>query len=448
VTNTPGHAPGPAASGWDVVGLDLHGVDLSGRNLSESWLTRANLVGAKLVGADLYRADAEGTDFSGADLSCASLVRANLDDAVLRGAVLDGADLVKASLCEVDASGASFRGTRFMGASLLGADLRGADLSYAVLRENSFKVTLDDETKVVGLSGTVFGPVRVVDRQGSEEREVGGVELEGWIRARGGDIRVLPLPGGPPRIDIDDPEVDMDAGQRLLYRGELFTGEVEERLGGAVVSRDRYVDGSGHGPSREWYVDGTPRSEATAWQGRPVGIAREWHPGGTLAAEQVFAADGLTMLEDRAWDEEGQPTRTWRAVGRDAVAAPARIDIDDHDVDMDDGERLFHKGVLYSGEVVEYQQGRMISLETYEDGIPNGPVRQWYSDGSPRAEGSMRRGFPVGESRTWHPDGTLATKRITTEDGHRPLVEFEWDESGEQIRAWQAPKGNCGDGTE
>ncbi|MET7609210.1 hypothetical protein ABZU45_32530 [Streptomyces avermitilis] len=26
------------------------------------------------------------------------------------------------------------------------------------------------------------------------------------------------------RIDIDDPEVDMDPGQRLLYRGELFTG--------------------------------------------------------------------------------------------------------------------------------------------------------------------------------------------------------------------------------
>ncbi|TQE15249.1 hypothetical protein Sipo8835_45855 [Streptomyces ipomoeae] len=106
---------------------------------------------------------------------------------------------------------------------------------------------------------------------------------------------------------------------------------------------------------------------------------------------------------------------------------------------MDDGERLLHKGVLYSGEVVEYQRGRMISLETYEDGVPNGPVRQWYSDGSPRAEGNMRRGFPVGESRTWHPGGTLATKRITSDDGHRPLVELEWDENGEQTRSWYAP---------
>lgn len=43
------------------------------------------------------------------------------------------------------------------------------------------------------------------------------------------------------RIDIDDPDVDMDQGQRVLYRGELFTGEAEERLGGVVVSLDSYV---------------------------------------------------------------------------------------------------------------------------------------------------------------------------------------------------------------
>lgn len=43
------------------------------------------------------------------------------------------------------------------------------------------------------------------------------------------------------RIDIDDPDVDMDQGQRVLYRGEPFTGEAEERLGGVVVSLDSYV---------------------------------------------------------------------------------------------------------------------------------------------------------------------------------------------------------------
>lgn len=206
---------GERIRGHDVIGLDLSGVDLSGTDLAECWFTDTKLVGAKLVGADLYRCDAQGADFSGADLAGASLLRTNLDDTVLRGAVLDGADLVKASLCGADASGASLRGTRLMGASLLDVDLRAADLSHAVLRENSFKVTLDRQTRIEGLSGTVFGPVQVTDPQGVRQK-IGGAALERWLRERGGDIRVLPVPGRPPRIDIDDPDVDMDAGQRLL----------------------------------------------------------------------------------------------------------------------------------------------------------------------------------------------------------------------------------------
>lgn len=73
----------------------------------------------------------------------------------------------------------------------------------------------------------------------------------------------------PGRVDIDDLDVDMDQGQRLLYGDELFTGEVEERLGGAVVSLDSYVAGVQHGPSREWCEDGTLQSEGTAREGRP-----------------------------------------------------------------------------------------------------------------------------------------------------------------------------------
>ncbi|MGJ5827532.1 toxin-antitoxin system YwqK family antitoxin [Streptomyces ossamyceticus] len=115
-----------------------------------------------------------------------------------------------------------------------------------------------------------------------------------------------------PRIDIDDPEADMDDEQRLLYRGRPFTGEVEERSGGVVISLDSYVDGLQDGPSREWYQDGTLRSEATVRKGSPVGFAGEWHPNGTLASEQVFAENGLTMLQDFHWDENGQPTKTWR----------------------------------------------------------------------------------------------------------------------------------------
>ena len=114
------------------------------------------------------------------------------------------------------------------------------------------------------------------------------------------------------RIDIDDSEVDMDYGGRVLYRGALFTGEVTEHSGDALISLDGYVDGVQHGLSREWYEDGTLRSEGTAHMGRPVGISKEWHPNGMLASERVFAEDGLTMLADRSWDTAGQPVKNWQ----------------------------------------------------------------------------------------------------------------------------------------
>ncbi|MGW7483286.1 pentapeptide repeat-containing protein [Nonomuraea muscovyensis] len=175
--------------GLDAVGLNLSGADLSHGNFSESWFTGAKLVNMRLRGAELYRSDAHGADFSGADLTECSLVRVNLDDAVMRGAILDGTNLAKASLYGIDASGASCRGTQFMGSSLLGVNLRCADLSNAVFQENSFKVTLDHNTKLVGASGSVFGPVVIVENGIS--RELSGAALEEWLTLKGGSLRVM-----------------------------------------------------------------------------------------------------------------------------------------------------------------------------------------------------------------------------------------------------------------
>ncbi|KOG29091.1 toxin-antitoxin system YwqK family antitoxin [Streptomyces resistomycificus] len=113
------------------------------------------------------------------------------------------------------------------------------------------------------------------------------------------------------RINIDDPEVDMDLGQRLLYRGKLFTGEVEEYLGGARVSLESYVEGLPDGPAWEWYKNGTLESEMTVRKGRAVGVAKRWHPNGVLASERTFSDDNGAMLSVREWDENGQPTKSW-----------------------------------------------------------------------------------------------------------------------------------------
>jgi hypothetical protein len=175
--------------GLDAVRIDLSGADLSHGKFWESWFTGAKLVNTKLVGADLYRSNTQGADFTGADLTRCSLVRVNMDNAILVNAVLDGAELVKVSLCDVDASGASCRGTEFVDTFLINTNFRSADLRNAVFEENSFKVTLDEETRLEGASGTVFGPAVIIE--GQTPRELSGDTLEQWIRSRGGNLRVL-----------------------------------------------------------------------------------------------------------------------------------------------------------------------------------------------------------------------------------------------------------------
>lgn len=177
--------------GYDLYGVehDFRGADLSGGDFYSAWLYDAILVGVRLAGASFYRAHLQSADLTGADLTGADLVKADFDGAVLRSARLDGADMVGASLYKVDARGASFRGTEFLGASLCDVDMRGADLTDAVLQGNSFRVTVDDTTVVRGLTGTVLGPITVVS--GEASRALAGAELEAWISARGGQVRVI-----------------------------------------------------------------------------------------------------------------------------------------------------------------------------------------------------------------------------------------------------------------
>ncbi|MFF2534829.1 toxin-antitoxin system YwqK family antitoxin [Streptomyces cyaneofuscatus] len=111
------------------------------------------------------------------------------------------------------------------------------------------------------------------------------------------------------RIDIDDPAVDEDGSGNLLFEGAPFTGEVAEYSGESLVSLDEYVDGVLHGRSREWYADGTLRSEGQASMGRPVGTSKEWHPNGSMAEEKRFSQDGLRFISRESWDNHGNPRR-------------------------------------------------------------------------------------------------------------------------------------------
>ncbi|MFI2432195.1 toxin-antitoxin system YwqK family antitoxin [Streptomyces sp. NPDC018693] len=113
-----------------------------------------------------------------------------------------------------------------------------------------------------------------------------------------------------------------------------------------------------------------------------------------------------------------------------------RIDIDDDEVDVAFDQRLLYAGEPYTGEVVEHLAGSMVSLITYADGFKDGPYREWYENGTLRAEGVMRMGFVSGEFKRWHSNGCLARRMLNSEDGKTPLAEYEWDEEGRPTRTW------------
>lgn len=113
------------------------------------------------------------------------------------------------------------------------------------------------------------------------------------------------------RVDIDDPDVDMDLGQRMLYRGVLFSGEMAEYQADALIGLDVYVDGIRDGLSQAWYEDGSPRYEGMVRQGVPRGEFKEWHPNGVLKSRKFFDESLLSLREEFTWDEEGRLLREW-----------------------------------------------------------------------------------------------------------------------------------------
>ncbi|POX41711.1 hypothetical protein C3486_08520 [Streptomyces sp. Ru73] len=113
------------------------------------------------------------------------------------------------------------------------------------------------------------------------------------------------------RIDIDDPDVEVDFDHRLLHHGEPFTGEAEEYLAGHRVSLVTYQDGYKNGPFREWFKSGALRAEGTMRMGFVSGEFTRWHENGTLAKKTVNSPDDRTPLAAFEWDEEGRPTRSW-----------------------------------------------------------------------------------------------------------------------------------------
>ncbi|MFF2194985.1 toxin-antitoxin system YwqK family antitoxin [Streptomyces sp. NPDC058157] len=118
------------------------------------------------------------------------------------------------------------------------------------------------------------------------------------------------------------------------------------------------------------------------------------------------------------------------------TAPVRRVDADDPDVDLDMGHRLLYRDGLFTGEVAEYQDGRIVALDVYRDGILNGPSRMWFPDGTAKLRGTVVNGSASGEFLEWHPNGVLKSRKFFDDDIYSLKEESVWDEHGCLVRAW------------
>lgn len=118
------------------------------------------------------------------------------------------------------------------------------------------------------------------------------------------------------RIDIDDPEFEMDTSERWTYQGSVYSGEaVEYGPNGQIVGLTTLKDGLEDGPQKAWYADGTRDSEGVSRRGKAVGEWREWHPNGQLKAIRLFDERG-NHLSTQEWEPDGTPVERPRHSSR------------------------------------------------------------------------------------------------------------------------------------
>ncbi|GAA3434362.1 toxin-antitoxin system YwqK family antitoxin [Kutzneria kofuensis] len=96
--------------------------------------------------------------------------------------------------------------------------------------------------------------------------------------------------------------------------------------------------------------------------------------------------------------------------------------------DTEDGWMVRLNGVPFTGEVVDTENGRVVAVTSYQDGLEHGPSIEYYPDGSKQVEGQSAGGHAVGEWREWYPSGKLKSYKLLDRWGDIRKTQM-WDEN-------------------
>jgi antitoxin component YwqK of YwqJK toxin-antitoxin module len=97
--------------------------------------------------------------------------------------------------------------------------------------------------------------------------------------------------------------------------------------------------------------------------------------------------------------------------------------------DTEDGWLVRVDGVPFTGDVVDTENGRVVAVTGYRDGLEDGPSKEYFPDGGKQVEGRSAGGYAVGEWREWYPDGRLKSYKVLDRWGDLRRTQL-WDENG------------------
>ncbi len=239
----------------------------------------------------------------------------------------------------------------------------------------------------------------------------------------------------------DDPEVVVEAATgRLFYRGEPYTGLVVQRHpDGRWLELWSYDGGDRDGGWWGWYPDGTDRYSGDFYRNVPIGVWEEWYPSGRLRRIAKYDREN-GLVSSVVYDEDGRTVEIWdeltvKGISREAVEKgdPELV------IDPETGCAVY-RGEPFTGELIErmWEGGPVAEATAYVDGELDGPIRDWYMDGSLRFSGEYTRGRETGTWRDYAPDGTLRRESVQVADGRLVSVRT-WDETGALISSVGPP---------
>lgn len=98
--------------------------------------------------------------------------------------------------------------------------------------------------------------------------------------------------------ELDLVGFDAGGGEMLEYRGQPFTGIIEEFFNGVVISEEEFTDGHLGGIQRTYYPNGILKSEYSIHFNRFDGKRTQWDENGILIRESIWE-NGICVQDSK-----------------------------------------------------------------------------------------------------------------------------------------------------